>query len=162
MLGIKTGGVPRPLARVLAWAMNGLGRGGASVPAPPGPDPAPFEANILTHDRARYERNTALVAAAPDLALGAPTWGWLKFAFTATDRLAKGAGTTEIPIPVTVVIASEEALVDNDAAMGVAARLPHGRTLVIPGSHHELFQETDAIQAPVWKAFADIADRLAP
>jgi lysophospholipase len=162
MLGIKTGAVPRPLARVLAFALNGLGRGGASVPAPPGPDPAPFEANILTHDRARYERNTALVVAAPDLALGPPTWGWLKFAFTATDRLAKGGGTTEIPIPVTVLIASEDALVANDAAMDVAARLPHGRTLMIPCAHHELFQETDEIQAPVWKAFADIADRLAP
>jgi len=44
----------------------------------------------------------------------------------------------------------------------VAARLPQGRTLVIPGAHHELFQETDAIQACVWQGWTDLADRLAP
>lgn len=162
MLGIKTGAVPRPLARLLAWSMCGLGRGGASVPAPSGPDPAPFESNILTHDRARYERNLALVAAAPDLALGPPTWGWLKFAFQATDRLAKGAGTAAISTPVAVLVAGEDALVDNDAALRTAARLPKGRTLVIAGAHHELFQETDETQAPVWRAFGALADSLAP
>jgi lysophospholipase len=162
MLGIKTGAVPRPLARVLAWAMSGLGRGGASVPAPPGPDPAPFETNILTHDRARYERNLALVAASPDLALGPPTWGWLNFAFQATDRLAQGAGTAAISIPVTVLLAGEDALVDNDAALHTAARLPEGTSLVILGARHELFQETDNTQAPVWQAFAELADGIAP
>jgi lysophospholipase len=162
MLGIKTGAVPRPVARLLAFVMTGLGRGAASVPAPAGPDPAPFEANILTHDRARYERNNALVAAAPDLALGPPTWGWLSFAFTATDRLAKGRGTAEIPLAVTVLVASEDALVDNEATERVAGRLPRGRTLVMPGAHHELFQETDSIQERVWGAFLEMADKLAP
>jgi lysophospholipase len=162
MLGIKTGGVPRPLARVLAWSMSGLGQGGASVPPPPGPDPAPFESNILTHDRARYERNLALVAATPDLALGPPTWGWLKFAFQATDRLAKGAGTARITVPVSVLIAGEDALVDNDAAIRTAARLPQGGTSVIAGAHHELFQETHETQALVWQAFAQLADCIAP
>ncbi len=160
MLGIKTGGVPQPVARVLAWSLSNLGQGGTSVPAPPGPDPAPFESNILTHDRARYERNLALVAASPDLALGPPTWGWLKFAFQATDRLASGAGTAAISIPVTILIAGEDSLVDNDAAQSVAARLTHGRTLVIPGAHHELFQETDETQAPVWRAFAELAESV--
>ncbi len=162
MLGIKTGAVPQPIARLLAWSMSGLGLGGESVPAPPGPDPAPFESNILTHDRARYERNLALVAASPDLALGPPTWGWLKFAFQATDRLAKGAGTAAISIPVTVLLAGEDALVDNDAALRTAARLPKGKTLVVAGAHHELFQETDETQAPVWRAFAELANSLAP
>ncbi len=162
MLGIKTGAVPRPLARLLAWSMSGLGQGGASVPPPPGPDPAPFDSNILTHDRARYERNLALVAASPDLALGPPTWGWLKFAFQATDRLAKGAGTPAISIPVTVLIAGEDALVDNDAALGTAGRLARGRSLIIAGAYHELFQETDKRQATVWRAFEDLADGIGP
>ncbi len=162
MLGIKTGAVPQPIARLLAWSLSRLGQGGGSVPAPPDPDPAPFESNILTHDRARYERNLALVAASPDLALGPPTWGWLKFAFQTTDRLAKGAGTPAISVPVTVLLAGEDALVDNDAALRTAARLPRGKTLVIAGAHHELFQETDETQAPVWRAFAELADSLAP
>ncbi len=162
MLGILTGAVPRPLARILASGMSALGRGGDPVPGPGGSDPAPFEGNILTHDPARYARNNALTAAAPELALGLPTWGWLHFAFTATDRLAKGAGAAGIAIPVTVLIASDDRLVDNDAIARTAARLPKGRTQTIAGAAHELFQETDAIQAEVWRAFEDLAAPLAP
>jgi lysophospholipase len=157
MLGLLTGQVPRPLARILATLMGVTGRGGHPVPSPGGPDPAPFEGNILTHDPDRYARNNALIAAAPDLALGLPTWGWLRFAFSATDRLAKGPGVAAIQIPVTVLIAGEDGLVDNVAAAKTAARLPKGRTLVIAGARHELFQETDAIQAEVWRAFEYLA-----
>ncbi len=162
MLGIFTGAVPRPLARLLAVVMSAVGRGGQPVPAPGGPDPAPFEGNILTHDPVRYARNNALIAAAPDLALGLPTWGWLHFAFTATDRLAKGAGAAAIPIPVTVLIAGEDKLVDNAAAAKTAARLPKGKIQVIAGASHELFQETDAIQGEVWRAFDALAADCAP
>lgn len=157
MLGILTGAVPRPLARLLAGVMSALGRGGQPVPAPGGPDPRPFEDNILTHDPVRYARNNALIAASPELALGLPTWGWLRFAFMATDRLAKGAAAAGIAIPVTVLIAAEDQLVDNALVAMTAARLPKGRAQVVVGASHELFQETDAIQAEVWRAFEDLA-----
>jgi lysophospholipase len=161
MMGVLTGQVPRPVARGLASLLTSIGRGGRPVFGPPGA-PAPFEANVLTHDPVRYARNLALVAHAPDLALGLPTWGWLAFAFAAARELERGPGVARVEIPVTVVAAGEEALVDNAAMRGVTARLPHGRFVTIEGARHEILQETDALQAPFWVEFDDLAARVAP
>jgi lysophospholipase len=161
MLGIRTGSVPRPLARGLAGLLSGVGLGGAATPGPTSA-PSRFETNIVTHDRARFERNEAVIAACPDLALGLPTWGWLDFAFRATSELQTGAGVTALRAPITVVAAGDDVLVDNAALKAVTARLPRGRYVEIPGAYHEILQETDPIQAVFWREFDAVADAVAP
>lgn len=152
MLGLQTGAIPRPVARAVAALAKLFGRAGApAIKADAAP--TPFEANILTHDRARYERNEALVAAHPDLALGAPTWGWLDFAFRATGVLAKGPGVPRITTPLTLLAAGEERLVDNAAIQRVTARIPDARLVEVPGAYHEILQETDQVQAVFWVEF---------
>lgn len=159
MLGLQTGAIPRPVARAVAILARLLGRAGAPA-VKAGAAPTPFEANILTHDRARYERNEALVAAHPDLALGPPTWGWLDFAFRATSVLAKGAGVPRIITPLTVLAAGEERLVDNAAIHRVTARIPGCRLVEVPAAYHEILQETDAIQLMFWCEFDVLTARL--
>ena len=80
----------------------------------------------------------------------------MAFAFAATSRLATGAGTGRIGMPVTIVAAGEDKLVDNAALRTVAARLPHGRYVEIPGAFHEILQETDDVQAVFWREFDGI------
>ncbi len=157
MLGLQTGAIPRPLAKTVSAALTALGRGTAPLARPPAP--AGFETNILTHDPARYARNLAQEAACPDLSLGGPTWGWLDFAFRAIAVLERGPGLAKLAIPLTVVVAGEERLVDNEGARRIAARVPGARFEIIPGAYHELLQETDALQAPFWRAFHDLAAR---
>ena len=157
MLGLLTGAVPPPLARILAACLSLAGRGGS--PAARREAAAAFEANILTHDRARYERNEAQVAACPDLALGGPTWGWLDFAFGAVAVLERGPGVTGITAPLTVVAAGEDRLVDNAGSRRITARVPGARFVEIPGAYHEILQETDALQAVFWREFDDLARR---
>jgi lysophospholipase len=159
MLGVQVGAAPRLAARALASALTAVGRGGHPVPGPAAVS-IPFEANIVTHDRVRHARAEGLIEACPDLALGLPTWGWLDFAFVATSRLAKGPGATRIEIPVTVVAAGDDRLVDNAALEAVTARLPRGRYVEIPGAFHELLQETDDVQAVFWREFDDLATSL--
>ncbi len=161
MLGVRTGAVPRPAARMIAASLASIGQGGRAVPGPAAAT-TPFESNIVTHDRARYARNEGLIEACPDLALGMPTWGWLDFAFAATARLAKGAGVPRIAIPVTVVAAGDDVLVDNAALEIVTGRLPAGRYLEVPGAFHEILQETDAVQAVFWREFDALAEKVAP
>ena len=161
MLGLRTGGVPLPVARGLARAFTVLGLGGRATPGP-ADAPSTFETNVVTHDRARFARNEAVVAACPDLALGLPTWGWLDFAFAATSILQRGRGVPRLAIPLTVVAAGDDLLVDNRAAEAVTARALQGRYVEIPGAYHEILQETDAVQAVFWREFDAVADRVAP
>jgi lysophospholipase len=157
MLGLRTGAIPPALARGTARGLTALGLGSGLAVAEGGD--APFESNILTHDPARYRRNLDQVLAWPQLRVGAPTWGWLDFAFRATAELERGVGTTAIRTPLTVAIAGEEQLVDNDASARVAARIADARLVTIDGAFHEITQETDAVQAPFWVEFDALAAR---
>jgi lysophospholipase len=159
MLGLQTGPVPPPLARLMASTLSAVGLG-AGLAARDGAAPEAFETNVLTHDAARYRRNVDQVAAWPQLTVGPPTWGWLDFAFNATDRLSRGSETPNIATPLTVVAAGEERLVDNAALERVTARVPGARLFAIPGAYHELLQETDDIQAQFWREFDDLAARI--
>jgi lysophospholipase len=159
MLGLSTGAIPWAVARALSAVLATVGLGGSpAIRSSAGPA---FETNILTHDAARWERNEALTAAWPELALGDPTWGWLDFALSATRTLQVGPGVPRIAVPVTVVIAGEERLVDNAAARRVAGRLRNGRLVEIPGAFHELLQETDEARAAFWREFDALAGRVA-
>src|SRR5690606_8450936 len=92
--------------------------------------PTGFDDNILTHDPLRYARWQAQLAAEPDLALGAPTWGWLDFALKTCASLAKPERLRRITIPVTIVSAEDERLEDNAAQAAAARHLPQGRLIV--------------------------------
>lgn len=158
MLGIATGNVPILAARMLAGGLTAFGSGhGLAVARTP---VAAFEANVLTHDPRRYRRNNDQVAAHPELTVGPPTWGWLDFAFRATNLLQHGAGVPAIDIPVSVVAAGDDSVVDNAATERVARRLAKGRLTVVPGAYHELMQETDEIQSAFWNAFDDLAEEV--
>ena len=159
MLGLYTTPIPPPLAWLLAGTLALIGLGGGGTP---GGDAASFETNILTHDPRRYARNVGIVAAHPDLALGAPTWGWLAFAFSAMGELQKGAGVPKVEIPVTIVAAGEDRIVDNAGTRLVASRLPKGRYVEAAGAFHEVLQETDEIRAMFWREFDAMAGQMAP
>ena len=162
MLGLQTPGHPRPLARLMAL-FKARFEGERYIQNNPG-DPlgGPFEGNILTHDPVRYARNAALLQACPDLRLGAGTWAWLDFAFTASAWLKRAPVVAEISIPVLSLGAEMEALVDNADQRRIVGRMPKGEWRQVAGAHHELFQETDAIRAEVWTAFDGLIDPLVP
>jgi lysophospholipase len=163
MFGLNTGGRPKAITRLLAQLMVLIGKGGDYVLGDPGkPFVSDFAANVLTHDQSRYDRAHAQITACPDLALGAPTWSWLKFAFQACDWLAKDGAITKIDIPVHVLGAGAEALVDNTEQAMVTARMPKGHYQRIEGAFHEILMETDPLRAPFWQAFDALADRIAP
>ncbi len=124
--------------------------------------PSAFEDNILTHDPVRYARWQAQLAAEPDLALGAPTWGWLDFALKTCASLAKPERLRRITIPVTIVSAEDERLVDNAAQAAAARHLPQGRLVVVPGAYHEILMERDPMRNIFMKALDALLGRAAP
>ena len=69
--------------RIFAKALVLLGQGRRFVPGG-GPKPymsASFEGNILTSDSRRHARTAAIIEAAPELAIGDPTIGWINAVF---------------------------------------------------------------------------------
>ncbi len=158
MLGLRTAPIPRPIGRSLATVFSRVGRGGAAITRSGG-ETAGFENNVLTHDRDRYVRNQAQVAACPELALGSPTWGWLNFAFSAIGALQRGPGLARLRMPFTVVGAGDDRLVDNAGQKQAVARAPAGRFIEIPGAFHEILQETDPIRAAFWSEFDRLVER---
>ena len=163
MFGIQTGGIPKGVTKTLAKIMIALGQGSAYVLGDPGkPFDDNFAANVLTHDKARFERAHAILMANTDLGLGSPTWRWLDFAFRACEWLAKSPNLVGVSIPVLVFSAGAEALVDNADQAFVTAKLPQGRLIEVPGAYHEILMETDALSAPFWSEFDLLANQIAP
>jgi lysophospholipase len=147
--------------RAAVALMAGLGQAGAySMGARYDPFASTFEADKLTHDRVRYARTRGLMLADRDLVLGGVTWGWVASAFKAIGWLHAAPEVTRIAVPVTIVGAGLERLVDNAGQRHVAERLPAGRFVEIPGAFHEILMETDDLRAPFWVEFDALSARL--
>jgi len=147
------------LGKLISSFMKGVG--GAGVMTGPIGPPSSFEENYLTHDPRRYGRNVSQVLAHPEIALGPPTWGWLDFAFKAIAELHNGSGVPRVTIPVTVVAAGDDQLVDNRGTRLVTGRFPQGRYVEVPGAFHEILQETDDVRAVFWEEFDALAAAVA-
>lgn len=160
MLGLQIGGLPPLVARALVGFNLLFGRAGAYVRAAGAPET--FETNVLTHDRARYERARAQVEAHPDLGLGGPTWGWLDFAFKATSYLARPENLEAVTIPVVIVSAARDRLVDNNAQRAAAKNLPKGEFISVPGAFHEILMETDNMRNIFLRALDALLGKSAP
>ncbi len=102
----------------------------------------------LTHDVARFADQQAFRREWPELCLGSPSWYWVAEAFRATAALRRDPGLAQIQVPVLMLVALADRLVDARAAGQVAARLPQGE-LVAFGRDcaHEILREADPIRA---------------
>lgn len=159
MLGVRA----PPMARLLVAVNMLLGKGSEYARQPVGnPYEEAFEGNVLTHDPVRFARGRALIAANNDLALSAPTWGWMDFALTATRYLGVNSNLQGVKIPVVIVSAADDKLVTDTAQRQAAADLPDGKFVSVAGAEHEILMETDDLRDQFWRAFDALADQVAP
>jgi lysophospholipase len=116
-----------------------------------------FASNFVTHDERRYRFTEEWFAADPRLTLGGPTIGWSRQAVRSmTAALAPGY-LERIDLPLLLITAGEDRLIDPANHAPIAARLRHGEHFTIANARHEIMMETDDIRALFWEAF----DRLA-
>ncbi len=102
---------------------------------------------LLTGDAARYADEAWWYEHDPTLRLGPPSWAWLDEAFAATARLRRDPALAKLDVPVLLLVADGDRLVDARASRRVAARLKRA-TLVRfgDGAAHELLRERDAVR----------------
>ena len=154
MIGIYGLGWPR-LTRHAARLANALGFGASFVPGGGETSIAtlPFEGNILTSDAARHQRTADIVAHGSFLGLGSATVAWLDAAFRLIDRFAQADCPRRIALPILIVAAGEDKVVDTRVTARFAARLKAGRLIEIPGARHEILVERDIFRDRFWAAF---------
>ncbi len=157
MLGIGSGRAVRSLMRALSAAGNALG---LARRYPPGigdfsARERSFEGNSLTSDRDRFDRMIAQIDAEPRLALGGPTFGWIKAA-QASMKAIRGRGFgPAVATPVLIATAGEDRVVSNEAHARLAARLANVTCISIEGARHELLTEADRYRERFLRAFED-------
>lgn len=163
MLGLQLGGFSPLAAGALARLNMSLGRAGRYALGQPGkPFDDAFEGNALTHDERRFDRHRAQIRANPDLALGAPTYGWVDFALRATAYLAQPERLRGVTIPVEIVSAGDDKLVDNAAQAAAVRNLPQGRLITVPGAYHEILMERDDMRNIFLRVFDALTGKTAP
>jgi lysophospholipase len=116
-----------------------------------------FNANFVTHDERRYRFTEQWFAADPRLALGGPTLGWARQAVRSMTAAAAPGYLERIDLPLVVISAGQDPLIESRSHDPIAARLKHGEHFTIAGAKHEVMMETDELRALFWEAF----DRLA-
>ena len=142
-------------ARALLEGLDLLGFGGWMVPGgniKPGAL-RPFEGNASTSDSNRYARTAAILHAAPSLAIGDPTIGWVHAAARLTRAFSDADYPRRIPTPVLVIGAGRDSRVPPAATELFATRLKAGRLITIPYARHEILMEQDRYRNQFWAAF---------
>jgi len=145
-------------ARLMGFATRlavlvGLSR--VSVPGRGGPSISAEYAlkNKLTADSERYLRNCRVLEAAPELAVGRPTFGWLRAARVAMRDLKRAPISRRPRVPVLIVAAGEDEVVSTEACRQYGARMPGVAVVAIERSKHEILMERDVIREQFWAAF---------
>jgi lysophospholipase len=113
----------------------------------------PFDNNSQTQDPVRFDRNRAIIDAAPQLALGSPSIGWLRAAYRSMAKMQKPDYPIAIQVPLLIFAAGQDSIVSTTATEEFALRLKVGSLVLIPQSRHEILQETDAVRLQFWATF---------
>ena len=148
------GMAPRPLERVTGvFCHLGMGETFAPGAGATAPQTQPFAKNRVTSDPKRYARTTAIIDADPSLAVGGPTIGWINAAMRAARQMEDPDFPASVPIPVLMVLAGSDSVIDTSAAERLSIRLKTGAHVRIPGARHEILMERDKFRDQFWVAF---------
>lgn len=162
MLQINTGCLlPSLLGEVLASIVCRFGGGGSYVwgGGPFRPD-LPFAGNNLTGDAERFARNQQMIVDKSGLALGSPTFGWLRQAYRGMRRARRSAGRLNCPVLLLVGLA--DTVVSVSAMLSFARRLPRGRVKRYTDARHEVLMERDEVRSAAITDILDFIDTIMP
>ncbi len=165
MLGLRSGMMSDAMAGAIARRLTGWGWGDRPVWAKAeGAGMAPSaHQRRLTHDLRRYADRRWWRVDMPELASGAPTWGWLSAAYAAMASLEASSALAEMAVPLLILAAGADRLVSIDAIRAIVARLPDARLHVYgPEVAHEILREVDAVRDDALARIDAFFDERAP
>jgi lysophospholipase len=152
----------RQAARLLSPMAAVLGRGRGYAPGEGGYDAQRLidPRRLLSSDPVRNRIQADWFRDHPEYRVSGITWGWLAAAFRSAAAITREAPS--IRVPVLMLLAGQERLVDNAASRRVAQRMPQCRVSVYPDARHEILMERDDIRSAFWRDADDFLATLAP
>ncbi len=155
LLGLHYGAWPLPVVRTLTFLATTLGLGWAYLPGYRRPPLGrkDFTGNPLTLDQRRWNRDSAILEAAPKLATGGPTYGWLRAAMASISRLQRIKSDSAFRCPVLIVAAGNDRVVDVEATYRFAHNMTGVSMIVIHEALHEILLERDDVRVQFFAAF---------
>lgn len=102
--------------------------------------------NRVTQDQRRYRFSASWILADPRLGLGPATIGWLRQAMRSIRRMEVAGVLERIALPVTILSAARDKLVDATSHARVAGRIADCRLVTFNDSQHEIMMELDPIR----------------
>ena len=163
LLDINTGGYSKAMARVIsAWACK-VGLGSTFVLGHNAINPLrePFEGNMLTRNRQAFFKHRKLQKDNPALSIGGVTYGWIDATFKSIDLLMRAEQWRTIGIPILIISAGEDVVVDNSRITEALSWLPQGRLKIYKTARHQILTETDDIMKQFWRDIDEFMPTLA-
>lgn len=124
-------------------------RGGYDMPE----EQVAFKDNRLTSDHERWSRNKSILDVAPELGIGSPTVQWLRAICRACARVQNPSFAARVQVPMLVFAAGNDKIVSTPAIEDFCVGLKVGTHILLPGSQHEILQESDDVRQRFWAAF---------
>ncbi len=112
-----------------------------------------FSDNLVTSDERRYAFTEWWFRADPRLKLGGVTYQWLRAGFDSMAWMAQPGILERVDLPVLLLSAGHDKLVDASTHPRIVARLPQGKLVFYEEAQHEIMMEADAIRARFWADF---------
>ncbi len=155
MLRTTTRGIPRWIADTALALQNALGGKDNWIWGMDKRDPITmsFDRQLVTTDRARFQRTQDFLKTRPDLRLAGPTWGWLAQAYASMKTVMAPGYAEAIVTPTLIIGAGRDRIVDVSVDAAFAARMPKGSFVEFEDAEHEILMENDAIRARFWSVF---------
>lgn len=106
---------------------------------------------IFSSDAKRDAVHDSWLKDNPHLRIGSPTGSWIYAAIESCLKLSVEA--QQIETPCSILMAGQEALVDNQETQAVAALISKAKIQTIDNARHEILMENDIIRHAFLKAF---------
>ncbi len=149
----ETSSLKGTIIRIIAGLLTVLGMGEFKATFLEGipKELKPFDPrNLISSSRRRMKREQEIIKANEDLALGAPTFGWLHAAFNSIKKINDPEFVKSITTEILVIMGTGDYLVSQSSIRTITGNIPNAKLLTIEDGKHELLMEKDKMLDHVW------------
>ena len=153
-LGVGRQPISPAFVKLLSGSLAAFGLGEVYLTGrEPVPETWNAKTNVHTSSKEHFERNRKFAKEFPELCIGGATASWVFAAIRAVERVKDPEFHSRITIPILMINAGQDVVVNNNEAEILATRLRSGSLLTIEGSRHEIWQEKEIYRQQFLAAF---------